>query len=168
MNETLVTIVGNVASDVRDAQTDNGTRVASFRLASTSRRFDRGRGGWVDGETVYLSVTCWRRLAENVVASVGRGDPLVVTGRLRIREYGDPDSRSLSVEVDATAVGHDLSRGTSAFRRTPRGDRSARSDRDAVEALVRGLVAETHDEPAGAGEAPGGRLDPPAAGGEAA
>ncbi|PBC77391.1 single-strand DNA-binding protein [Streptomyces sp. TLI_235] len=116
MNETLVTIVGNVASTVTYAQTPAGVPVANFRMATTERRFDRGAGDWVDGETSWVTVVAWRWLATNLVSSVNKGDPVVVSGRLRVREWGEEDRRRTAVEIDARSVGHDLARGTSAFR----------------------------------------------------
>ncbi len=57
-----------------------------------------------------------------MLASVGRGDPLLVTGRMRVREWdnGEGKARGYAAEIEATAIGHDLSRGTSAFRRAVR------------------------------------------------
>jgi single-strand DNA-binding protein len=123
MNNTIVTLVGHVISEVRYATTAGGVPVASFRLAATDRRYDRQRQVWVDGDSSFFTVWSWRWLAENVLGSVGRGDPLLVTGRMRIREWGDGDtnSRGIAAEIEATAIGHDLSRGTSAFRRGARG-----------------------------------------------
>ena len=123
MNSTLVTVVGHVASEVRYATTASGVPVASFRLAATDRRFDKQREVWVDGDTSFYTVWSWRWLAENVLASVGRGDPLLVTGRMRVREWdnGEGKPRGYAAEIEATAIGHDLSRGTSAFRRAVRG-----------------------------------------------
>lgn len=63
----------------------------------------------------------WRGLAENVMASVGVGEPLVVQGRLRVREEEREGKKWTTAEIDAVAVGHDLSRGTSAFRRVSQG-----------------------------------------------
>ncbi|MFJ1704163.1 single-stranded DNA-binding protein [Kitasatospora sp. NPDC088346] len=117
MNETLVTMVGNVASAVSYAQTSAGVPVANFRMATTERRYDRGSGDWVDGDTSWVTVVAWRWLATNLVASVSKGDPVVVSGRLRVREWEQEEQRRSGVEIDARVVGHDLSRGTSAFRR---------------------------------------------------
>ncbi|GAA1270446.1 hypothetical protein GCM10009665_68460 [Kitasatospora nipponensis] len=95
--------------------------MANFRLAATERRYDRSRGDWVDGETNWVTVVAWRWLAANVVSSVNKGDPVVVCGRLRIREWDDGGKRRSAAEIDARVVGHDLGRGTSAFRWTVRG-----------------------------------------------
>ncbi|MFD8600365.1 single-stranded DNA-binding protein [Kitasatospora sp. NPDC059646] len=117
MDGALVTMVGNAASNVTYRETAGGVAVASFRLAATERRYDRERGDWADGETTWVTVVAWRRLAVNLVGSVSKGDPVLVSGRLRVREWGEEGSRRTEVEIDARAVGHDLTRGTSAFRR---------------------------------------------------
>ncbi|MCX4746356.1 single-stranded DNA-binding protein [Kitasatospora sp. NBC_01287] len=121
MNETLVTMIGNVASAVSYGQTAAGVPTANFRLAATERRYDRARSEWVDGDTNWVTVTVWRGLATNVVSSLGKGDPVLVCGRLRIREWEEEGRRRNAVEIDARSVGHDLGRGTSAFRWAVRG-----------------------------------------------
>jgi single-strand DNA-binding protein len=122
MNGTMVTLVGVAVSQVRYATTVGGVPVAHFRLAATERRFDRPRQVWVEGDTSYFTVWAWRSLAENALTSVGCGDPLLVTGRMRIREWerGEGQSKGISAEIEATALGHDLARGTTVFRRTLR------------------------------------------------
>ncbi|MFB6894456.1 single-stranded DNA-binding protein [Kitasatospora sp. NPDC056327] len=119
MNETQVTVIGNVATEVTYAQTPNGVPVANFRLASTERRYDRARDGWVDGETQWLTVTAWRALAGHLIDSLAKGDPVVVSGRLRVREWTEGEVKRSRVEIDARSVGHDLSRGTARFNWAP-------------------------------------------------
>ncbi|MFI1616340.1 single-stranded DNA-binding protein [Streptomyces lydicus] len=129
MNDTMVTLVGNAATAVEHRQTTAGVTVARFRLAATSRRWDKAQERWTDGETSFYTVRSWRGLADNVAASVAVGEPLVVQGRLRLREGEQPPERGgqrwFSAEVDAVAIGHDLSRGTAAFRRVVRAARAA-------------------------------------------
>jgi len=121
MNEIHCTVLGNVVTEVRSATTRSGHHVATFRVASTTRRFNREANRWEDLDTSFLTVAAWRALADHVVESVGKGDPVVVVGRLRVREYVDSQGRSaLSVEVEATSVGHDLGRGRSSFERVRR------------------------------------------------
>lgn len=119
MFDTTVTIVGNALNtpEWRRLPTTKAV-VAKFRVAATSRRYDKERGRWVDGASLRLRVNCWRRLAENVTASVLSGDPLIVTGRMYTRDWiGDDGQRRTSYEMDAMAVGHDLGRGQSRFTR---------------------------------------------------
>lgn len=117
MNETLVTVVGNVATQPETTVTASGLAMTRFRLASTARRFDSERGGWTDGPTSFYTVRAWRTLAGNVKESVGLGEPLLVQGRLRVREEEKDGRRYVSAEIEATAIGHDLARGTARFTR---------------------------------------------------
>nr|WP_233518307.1 single-stranded DNA-binding protein [Streptomyces corynorhini] len=119
MNDTVVTVVGNVATGVEFRESATGG-VARFRFAVSPRRWDRRRGGWGDGPTSFYTVWAWRTLGANLAASVAVGEPLVVHGRLRVREEEKDGRRWTSVDIDAVAVGHDLTRGTSAFRRATR------------------------------------------------
>ncbi|MGW3439089.1 single-stranded DNA-binding protein [Streptomyces bacillaris] len=119
MNGTMVTLVGNAATAVEFRETVTGG-MARFRFAVTPRRRDRETQLWTDGPTSFYTVWAWRTLATNLAASVAIGEPLVVHGRLKIREEERDGGRRTFVDVEAVAVGHDLSRGTSAFRRVVR------------------------------------------------
>ena len=120
MNETIVTLVGNLVDDPKLRTTDGGAQVTGFRVASTSRRFDKTEQRWVDGGALFLSVSCWRALGANANASLRRGDPVVVTGKLTTRTY-EKDGQTRSVaELEALAIGPDLARGTAVFQRSPR------------------------------------------------
>ncbi|AXG77886.1 single-stranded DNA-binding protein [Streptomyces paludis] len=116
MNDTMVTVVGNVATGVEFRESAAGG-VARFRFAVPARRWDRRGGGWVDGPTSFYTVWARRALGANLAASVAVGEPLVVRGRLRVREEEKDGRRWTSAEIDAVAAGHDLTRGTAAFRR---------------------------------------------------
>lgn len=120
INETPITMVGNLVDDPRQRTTDSGIDLAVFRVASTARKFDAHAGRHVDASSLFLSVTCWRALAGNVVASLRKGDPVVVTGKLFTRTYEKDGQSRTVVEMEAHAVGPDLARGTAVFRRTPR------------------------------------------------
>ncbi|MFI6860820.1 single-stranded DNA-binding protein [Streptomyces sp. NPDC050421] len=121
MNETLVTLVGNAATGVEFRETASGG-MARFRFAVTPRRWDRGKQLWTDGHTSFYTVWAWRTLASNLTGSVAVGEPLVVHGRLKVREEEREGQRRTFVDIEAMAVGHDLTRGTSAFRRVVRGE----------------------------------------------
>ncbi|MFI6486476.1 single-stranded DNA-binding protein [Streptomyces sp. NPDC050564] len=121
MNETMVCVVGNVATQpvYRELPTGASTR---FRLAVTSRYWDREKNEWTDGHTNFFTVWARRALATNAGASLSVGDPVVVHGRLKVRTETRDGQSWTSADVDAAAIGHDLSRGTSAFRRASKGD----------------------------------------------
>ena len=120
MNDIITTVIGNAVTDVSLRVTSSGTSVASFRIASNSRRFDKSTNSWIDQEPSYLSITAWSQLAENVALSVHKGQPLLVTGKLKVRQWQDADKSGTNVEIDAIAIGHDLNRGTSEFTKVKR------------------------------------------------
>ncbi len=97
MFETNIVIVGNVLTAPEWRRTAKGTLVTNFRVASTARRLDRETGRWVDGDSLRVRVTCWRRLAEGVSASIAVGDPVVVVGRLFTRDWTDADGNAVAV-----------------------------------------------------------------------
>jgi single-strand DNA-binding protein len=120
MNETTVTLQGWLGSDVTVRQAGD-VPVAAFRVAATPRRYSRKTGSWEDSPTQWYSVSAWRGLADNCAGSLRRGDPVVVHGRLTVSVWLNAQGIEVtSFEVDATMVGHDLSRGTSQFTRTPK------------------------------------------------
>ena len=124
MNDITLTVVGNVVKDVEMRFTKAGDPVASFRVAMSSRRFDKANERWVDSDTHYFTVTCWRSLAHNVVESVHKGMPVMVHGRLRSREVarecGDTSHLMRYHDIEAIAVGPDLARGIATFTRVKR------------------------------------------------
>jgi len=125
-NDAQVSLTGYVATQPK-YRTVGGSSVVSMRVAWTTRYIDRGTGEWVDGNTSYVTVSCWRKLADNVALCLRKGDPVVVKGRLSVRPYEKDGIPRTEVDVDASSVGHDLSRGVASFQRTrrPSGDTAA-------------------------------------------
>ncbi|HVL85102.1 MAG TPA: single-stranded DNA-binding protein [Pseudonocardia sp.] len=119
MNETYLTVRGTLITNIDRRRMVDGTTVVHFRVASNERRYDAAMGDWTDGDTLYLSVTCWRRLAENVHASFVCGDPMLLHGRLFSRSYEKDGKRQWVQEMEAVAVGPDLRRCTAAVTRSP-------------------------------------------------
>lgn len=117
MSDTI-TISGLVATAPRHIVTGEGLPITSFRLASTQRRFDRSNQRWMDGETNWYTITSFRQLAINSATSIGKGDRVVLTGRLKIREWENADRSGINIEIEADSLGHDLMWGTAQFSRT--------------------------------------------------
>ncbi|MEV4112974.1 single-stranded DNA-binding protein [Nonomuraea sp. NPDC049695] len=120
MNDIYITLTGNVAAEPRQYSFEDGSRVTSLKVFSSHRYFDKKTGQWTDGERVCFTVRCWRALGDNVAASVRAGHPVVVSGRLRIREFGPEGDRRFVPEIEASAVGHDLRWGTGVFAKPDR------------------------------------------------
>lgn len=148
-NAIVTTVVGWAATAPREIHAGR-VPYTSFRLASTPRHFDRAQGVWVEGRTEWLTVKVFRDTALNVAASVQKGHPVVVTGRLRTEEWqGESGTRSALV-LEASALGHDLTRGRATFVKTTRVAPEPEPDA--------GAVAEA--ETAGGGRAGGDRFVP--------
>jgi single-strand DNA-binding protein len=113
-----ITVRGYVATDPESRNLPDGTVVVTFRLASTPRWFDQQAGSWRDGHTNWLSVQAFRALGLNALASIKKGQPVVVVGKLRVRFWEGEHGRNTAVDVDAVSVGHDLALGTACFQRT--------------------------------------------------
>ena len=113
----IITLTGIVGTAPRAVTTAEGLAITSFRLASTQRRFDKGQEKWIDGETNWYSITTFRQLATNAAVSVKKGERVLVTGRLRIRDWENNGKTGTNIEIEAESVGHDLSWGTAAFSR---------------------------------------------------
>lgn len=144
MFDTYVTIVGNVLTMPEWRRTtQSGTLVTNFKVASTARRLDRDSGRWVDGNSLRVRVNCWRKLAEGVAASVMVGDPVVVVGRLYTRDWTDDAGNHRTLyEMEAAAVGHDLSRGRGRFMRNRATATTSAVEDAEADSRVRGEVAE--------------------------
>lgn len=112
--EAIMTITGNVGSDVEHRVVTDQATVATFRMACTPRVLRAGE--WTDAPTTWLTVQCWRTLADNVSNALHKGEPVIVTGRLRTQSWTTEDGelRERSI-LEATSVGHDLTRGISNF-----------------------------------------------------
>jgi single-strand DNA-binding protein len=110
MSESTITVQGYVGSKPV-LRTAGEHAVANFRLACTPRRFDRKEQKWVDTATTWFTVSAWRGFGENVAHSIETGDPVIVTGRLVLREWTNAvGEQQSSFEIEATAIGHDLTR----------------------------------------------------------
>lgn len=120
MNETYLTAVGRLITTPDRWRFTDGSCKVTFRVASNQRRFDRTTNGWTDGDTLYLTVVCRRDLAANVHASFQVGDPIIVHGRLITREWEKDGKRRSIVELDASAVGPNLSACTATVIRARR------------------------------------------------
>ena len=137
--EAYVHMTGYVGGDVEFR--NNTVATASFRLACTPRI--RRAGDWSDGETTWITVTCFRSLAEHAASSVRRGDPVIVVGRLRTQVWVKDGLQQERTVLEALTIGHDLTRGTSAFHRNERPQ--VPEDRDTELAEV---IASVESQPA--------------------
>jgi single-strand DNA-binding protein len=149
-NDANIDLAGFVASEPSFKRLATGTSHAKLRVAYTERRLNRETGEWGDGPTSFVTVLCWRSLADNVAMCLRKGEPVLVRGRLRVREYeGKDGSRGTETEIDASSVGHDLNRGVAHFSRTRRAPGETAAESAEAPAVGQSQDGEEEDPPAG-------------------
>jgi len=109
MHETAITVSGNLVTDPDLGHTQEGVAVARFRVASTSR-YRNSQGQWADGETLFITCTAWRGLAESLVnAQLKKGALVIVVGRLRQTSYQGSDGSAVTAfEITVTDMGESV------------------------------------------------------------
>ena len=120
--DTPITVVGNLVADPELRFTPSGQPVATFRVASTPRIRDNATNEWKDGDSLFLSCNVWRQAAENVAESLQRGMRVIVTGRLKQRQYETKEGEKRTVyEVEVDDVGPSLRNASAKVNRASRG-----------------------------------------------
>lgn len=115
-----VTVEGRVVNDPELRFGPSGIAIGSFRLVASSRKKNE-QDEWVDDRVLWLAVTCFRQLAENVAESLRKGDLVVVTGRLQTEEWETNEGEKRSrTELVANGVGASLQ-----FRTIPHSEKRA-------------------------------------------
>jgi single-strand DNA-binding protein len=123
MNDNQLSIAGNMVADPVVREVTGGRAMATFRIASTPRRFDSTKGEWQNGDSLFLDVVCWNRLADRVGRCLRKGDPVTLSGRLRMRSYEVEGRTRHSYEMEAQHVSPDLNRVEVGLQRIDRGYR---------------------------------------------
>ena len=119
--DTPITVVGNLVADPELRFTASGQPVATFRIASTPRFMDKATNEWKDGDSLFLSCNVWRQAAENVAESLQRGMRVIVTGRLKQRNYETKEGEKRTVyEVEVDDVGPSLRNASAKVARAQR------------------------------------------------
>lgn len=136
MRDIQTTLMGNATADPSSRQHEDGSTTTIVRIAVTGRYYDSAKSDFTDRKTEFVSVYTRRALARNVLASVKKGQPLVVTGRLGSSEWqADDGTQRHTLTLQAEAIGHDLTFGTTAFARPVRPDEVPDVDRRTGEVL---------------------------------
>jgi single-strand DNA-binding protein len=148
----IITITGFVGANPIGFGREGKTGGCSFRVGSTRSYFHAASGEWKDQPTTWLTVKAFRTLASNVLASVHKGDPVIVSGLLNTEEWQQDGGNRSRIVIEASAVGHDLSRGVGSFQRQtsqrgqPTGPPSGQSGESAG---TPGQTAESSASPSG-------------------
>lgn len=122
LGDINITVVGNLTNDPELRFTPSGAAVASFTVAASSRYMDKATNEWKDTDPTYLRCSVWRQYAENVAESLTKGSRVIVTGRLKQRNYETREGeKRTSFEIDVDDVGPALRYATAKINRVQRG-----------------------------------------------
>jgi single-strand DNA-binding protein len=121
VDETVITVVGNLTDDPEIRFTPSGDAVAHFTVASTPRTFDRQSNKWKDADTLFLRCSVWRQAANHVAQSLLRGARVIVQGRLHQRTYETREGEKRTViELEVTEIGPSLRYATATVSKISR------------------------------------------------
>jgi len=81
-----VILIGRLGKDPEVKTLDNGTKVASFSLATSEKYKDKSSGEMVE-TTEWHSITMWRQLAELAEKYLKKGKEVYLEGKLQTRQY---------------------------------------------------------------------------------
>jgi single-strand DNA-binding protein len=125
-NETNLTIVGYLTADPELKSTSSGLAVVNLTIASTPTKYDKDTNEWVNGETTFLRASAWRTFAEQIAASLKKGDKVIALGRLVTQSYADKDGNNRSsMQLELESLGLDLSRPPkSGYSKVPKSEPS--------------------------------------------
>jgi single-strand DNA-binding protein len=104
-----ITAIGNLIEDPELTYTSNSIAVAKVRIACNERKQD-GAGQWIDGDATYITGSVWRQTAEVITAELKKGDPVIVSGKLKQRSWTDEKTgtnRSV-YEIAIDTIGRDM------------------------------------------------------------
>ncbi len=128
-----VTVSGNLTREPELRNLPNGgPSVCSLRIAHNDR-FKDASGNWADRAS-YFDVSVWGGLGEWMAGNLTKGQKVVVSGRLKWREWGDEGNKRQAVDISADSVVpvvRDGSRGQGGEQSngfTPRSDVPANTD----------------------------------------
>ena len=86
--------------------------------------------------TNWYTVTAFRELAINASRSLNKGDRVVTSGRVKVRDWTTDERTGTSIEVEADSLGHDLLWGTSSYEKAANKGSSAHPEGEDDEVVL--------------------------------
>lgn len=92
-----VTLLGNATRAIELKYIQSGTAVAELGLAINEKYKDQ-KGEWVES-TVFVDVTLWGRTAEIANQYVSKGDPVLISGKLKLDQWEQDGQKRSKLKV---------------------------------------------------------------------
>lgn len=83
----VITLIGNLTEKPSLNYTQSGTARSNFTIAVNEYRGD-------EQETTFVPIVCWGNTAENAAEYLNKGNPVALSGRLRISNYEDDEGNN--------------------------------------------------------------------------
>ena len=113
----IITGEFGVVADPEPSFSDKGTAWLRLRVVAKDRVRDQN-GAWQDGDPMFLNVVVFGKQAEHLTDSVGKGDTIVLSGRLKPNNWTDKEGvEHKDVQIHADEIGVSVRWG---FARTNR------------------------------------------------
>ena len=120
MADNSITIVGNLTRDPEIRYTSSGQANARLGIAVSRRWQNRQTNEWEE-RTSFFNVVAWGDMAENISDTLGKGNRVIVNGRLEQRSWEtDQGEKRSVVEVIADEIGPSLRWATASVTRSER------------------------------------------------
>ena len=120
MADNSITIVGNLTRDPEIRYTASGQANARLGIAVSRRWQNRQTNEWEE-RTSFFNVVAWGDMAENISDTLGKGNRVIVNGRLEQRSWEtDQGEKRSVVEVVADEIGPSLRWATASVTRSER------------------------------------------------
>ncbi len=119
---TTTTIVGTAGRDPELRFTASGQATCKFGVA-VNRKWTNKQTNEQQESTSWFDVCCWGQLAENAAESITKGQRVIVTGRIDVRDWeADDGTKRRAVEITADSIGPDLRWATAHVTKNERTD----------------------------------------------
>lgn len=126
MNDITITTAGRASADPELKYTQSGKAVCTVRLAIQHRK--KVGDTWENAATTWLDCQAWDALAENMAASIKKGDRVIVTGRLSTEEWtGKDGDKRTTQRVAVDDIGLSVRFGTVTAQQSQRSGSSGAS-----------------------------------------
>lgn len=99
----LITATGNLTVDPEMHIGESGIARTKLRIACNQSK--KINGEWVAGDPTFLDVILWRKLAEEAINELVKGDSVTVSGKLSVRNYETKEGKKgTAVEIEADVL----------------------------------------------------------------
>ena len=107
-----VTFKARLGADPEVSVASNGSTVTRMRVVTNGRRLVDG--DWIDTDTSWWNVTAFGRTAEAAGDQLHKGDLIIVTGKVKQREWEKDGVKRTTAEVTADDIARVIKPGETA------------------------------------------------------